>query len=200
MPAAARTPVVSAVSAAAWALARDRCGALIVIVRRDAIAELVTTGVALGGRVSREILEAVFQKGGPVHDGATIIEGDVLLHVGAVLPLTQRTDVPAQYGTRHRAAMGLAERSDAVVVVVSEERGEVTVMSRTSVRLIHSEAELEMTLDALTTPREGTSSRSLRALRPADLKLQGAALGLRRWSEPDVPVPGFVGGGRCRSS
>ena len=74
--------------------------------------------------------------------------------------------------------MGLAERSDAVVVVVSEERGEVTVMSGTSVRLIHSEAELEATLAALTTPRDGTASSSLRALRPADLKLQAAALGL----------------------
>ena len=123
-------PAVSAVTAAAWSLAKSRCGALIVIVRRDAIAELVTTGIAVGGRVSAELLGAVFQKGGPVHDGAAIIEGDVITQVGAVLPLTQRPDVPEQYGTRHRAGMGLAERSDAVVVVSSEERGEVTVMSR----------------------------------------------------------------------
>jgi diadenylate cyclase len=173
------TPVVSAISAAAWALARTKCGALIVIVRRDAIAELVTTSVLVGGRVSAEILEAVFQKGGPVHDGAAIIEGDVLLQVGAVLPLTQRTDVPEQYGTRHRAAMGLAERSDALVLVVSEERGEVTVMSGIGIRHIHSEAELEAALGGLeVTASDDTSSRVLRALRRTDLRLAAAALGL----------------------
>jgi uncharacterized protein (TIGR00159 family) len=170
--------VVPAVAAAAWSLARQRCGALIVIVQRDAIAELVTTGVAVGGRVSAELLDAVFQKGGAVHDGAAVIEGDLLVRVGAVLPLTQRSEVPDQYGTRHRAAMGLAERSDAVVVVASEERGEVTVMSGTKIRLMGSQSDLEAALNDLATMSDRGTVRSLRSLRPADLKLQAAALGL----------------------
>jgi DNA integrity scanning protein DisA with diadenylate cyclase activity len=171
-------PAVSAVTAAAWSLARSRCGALIVIVRRDAIAELVTAGIAVGGRVSPELLGAVFQKGGPVHDGAAIIEGDVLTQVGAVLPLTQRSDVPEEYGTRHRAGMGLAERSDAVVVVCSEERGEVTVMSGTEIRRMGSRADLEASLTALTTSAGDDGARSLKALLPRDLRLQAAALSL----------------------
>jgi diadenylate cyclase len=119
---------LSAVSAAAWSLGQIRCGALIVIARKDSLAELVTPGVALNGQASEDIFMAVFQKGSPVHDGAAIVEGDLITRVGAILPLTQRTGVPGAYGTRHRAAMGLAERSDALVIVVSEERGDVTLM------------------------------------------------------------------------
>ena len=71
-------PIASSVSAAAWSLARQRCGALMVLVRRDAITELVTSGVPVDGRVSAEILEAIFQKGSAIHDGAAIIEGEVV--------------------------------------------------------------------------------------------------------------------------
>ena len=70
---------------------------------------------------------AVFQKDSPLHDGAVIVDGDQLTQAGGILPLTQRR-VPDHYGTRHRAGVGLTERSDASVVVVSEERGEVTLM------------------------------------------------------------------------
>jgi len=173
-----RIPVVSAVSAAAWSLARTRCGALVVIVQKDSIAELVTTGVRLDGRVSAEILEAIFQKGSAVHDGAAIIEGDLVSRAGAILPLTQRTAVPDGFGTRHRAAMGLAERSDALVVVVSEERGEVTLMCGDQMRLMPSEADLVAALSALTTSATGGTSRSLRAVRPTDFRLPATALAL----------------------
>jgi hypothetical protein len=149
-----------------------------VIVRKDSIAELVTTGLRLDGRVSAEILEAVFQKGSAVHDGAAIIEGDLLSRVGAILPLTQRADVPERYGTRHRAGMGLAERSDALVVVVSEERGEVTLMCGDQIRPMPSEADLVVALSALTARAAARTSRSLRAVRPTDLRLQAAALAL----------------------
>jgi len=170
--------VAAAVGAAAWSLARDHCGALIVLARRDAIAELVTPGVRLDGRVSVELLDAIFQKGSAVHDGAAIIEGDVVTSVGAILPLTQRPGVPAQYGTRHRAAMGLAERSDALVVVVSEERGEVTLMWEDRIQLTHDEAELVSALSTSTATRSDSSTRPLRALRPTDFRLPLLALAL----------------------
>jgi uncharacterized protein (TIGR00159 family) len=170
--------VVSAIVAAAWTLAKARCGALIVIARKDSLSELVTAGVTLGGNVSRGILEAVFQKGSPLHDGAVIIEGDVVSRVSAILPLTQRRDLPARYGTRHRAALGLTERSDAVVIVVSEERGEVTMMSEGQIRLMDNAGELERSLAQLTTRLSSRRRMSLRAFRPPALGLKMAALAL----------------------
>ncbi|MEP7306684.1 MAG: diadenylate cyclase [Acidobacteriota bacterium] len=166
----------AAVSAAAWCLARNRCGALIVIVRKDLIDELVTTGVRLRGIVSAEILEAVFQKGSAVHDGAAVIEGGLISRVGVVLPLTQRGNVPEHYGTRHRAAMGLAERSDALVVAVSEERGEVTLVHGGQLRLMADETDLAAALDDLAARPDDGSEGGRWPLRPAEFKLQAAAL------------------------
>jgi diadenylate cyclase len=117
-----------AIATAAFSLAAVGRGALIVLTRSDPVQELVGGGVPLGGQVSVEILEAIFRKVSPVHDGATIIDTDRITRVGAVLPLSQRTELPAGWGTRHRAAMGLAEPMDAVVVVASEERREVTLV------------------------------------------------------------------------
>ncbi len=120
-------PVLASVAGAAFALARIRCGALIVVLEDDSVAELITSGVPIAARVSPELLLAIFQKASPLHDGAVIIDGDQVTQAGAILPLTQRP-VPEEYGTRHRAGLGLSERSDASVIVVSEERGTVTLM------------------------------------------------------------------------
>jgi diadenylate cyclase len=170
-------PVASAVGAAAWSLARRRCGALIVVVQRDAITELVTPGIRLDGRVSAELLDAIFQKGSAIHDGAAIVEGDLVSSAGAILPLTQRPGVPAQYGTRHRAGMGLAERSDALVVVVSEERGEVTLIRGDQIRPMRDEAELVAALSGGTAAPDGRS-KSLHSFRPTALRLPLLALAL----------------------
>jgi diadenylate cyclase len=110
-----------AVVAASFSLARAGRGALIVLTRHDAVSELVTGGVPLAGQVSTEILEAVFRKVSPVHDGATIIDGDRITRVGSLLPLSRKEDLPRDWGTRHRAGLALAERSDAVIVVASEQ-------------------------------------------------------------------------------
>jgi hypothetical protein len=119
---------LEAISNATFSLATAKRGALLVIERRQPVAELVRGGVPLGGQVSPEILEAIFRKVSPVHDGATLIEGDHIIRVGAILPLSQTEALPRTWGTRHRAGMGLAERCDALVIVASEERGEVTLM------------------------------------------------------------------------
>jgi hypothetical protein len=108
-----------------YELARNRIGALIVLPGNDDLEELVQGGVQWNGLVSREMLGAIFWSGNPVHDGAAVIRGDQVMRVGVVLPLSTRDDLPHFYGTRHRAAAGLAEQSDALVIVVSEERGEV---------------------------------------------------------------------------
>ena len=167
-----------AIAAAAFALAQARLGALIVVVRRDAIAELVEGGIVLGAALSAQLLEAIFQKTSPLHDGAAIVDGDRLLQAGVVLPLTQRRDVPGFYGTRHRAGMGLAERCDALVTVVSEERGDVTLMYGSKIELMHNREQLMTALQQVhRVVRESTVSR-LRRYFFVDLRLKLAAAGL----------------------
>ncbi len=135
-----------AVGAAAFAMARSRTGALIVFAREQSIHEIVDDGVALGAAITPEILQAIFQKPSPLHDGAVLIEGDRITRANVVLPLTQRRDVPKAFGTRHRAAMGLAERSDALVLVVSEEHGEVRLVHGRGVRPMAGPSELRQAL------------------------------------------------------
>ncbi|MBI9087069.1 MAG: DNA integrity scanning protein DisA nucleotide-binding domain protein [Desulfobacterales bacterium] len=118
------TPV-EIIADAVFEMARKKTGALLVFPSRDDLDELTQGGIPLDGRLSREMLLSIFWAGNPVHDGAAVIIGDRIANVGVILPLTRREDLPSHYGTRHRAAAGLAESSDAVVVVVSEERGEV---------------------------------------------------------------------------
>lgn len=120
----ARTPVDCVVEGV-YDLARQRIGALIVLPGKEDINEIMQGGITWQGAVSREMLLSIFWNGNPVHDGAAIIVGDRVTRVGAILPLSQRDDLPRRYGTRHRAAAGLTEQSDALVVVVSEESGQV---------------------------------------------------------------------------
>jgi hypothetical protein len=159
-------------------LARYQIGALLVIARQDSINELLEGGIAIGAAISPELLEAIFQKLSPLHDGAGIIKGDQLVKANVVLPLTQRRDVPAFYGTRHRAALGLAERCDALVVVVSEERGEVTLMHDGKIQRIAEPDELAATLDGLLSPSGVRIEARLHRFFHANLGLKFAALGL----------------------
>jgi diadenylate cyclase len=170
-------PALSAISEATWSLARVRCGALIVIARKDSLSELVTPGTVLDGQLSAEMLEAIFRKDSPIHDGAAIIEADVIARVGSILPLTQRSQVPGKYGTRHRAAMGLSDRSDAIVVVVSEERGDVTLMWEGRARQMGNPDELHEALQTLVPDRQGRVLRH-RWSPPQQLGLKTAAVAL----------------------
>ncbi len=167
-----------AVSEAVFSLAEARRGALIVIARRDDVAEFVSEGVPLGGEVSRQILEAIFRKVSPVHDGATIVEGDHIARVSAILPLTERNDLPGFYGTRHRAALGLSERCDALVIVVSEERGEVSLVYGQEVRLVTNAEDLFHTLQQMQVrPPVGHKPR-VRAVLFGNLTLKASAVAL----------------------
>jgi diadenylate cyclase len=167
-----------AVSEAAFSMAAERVGALIVIARKDSLRELVRGGTSLGAEISSPILTAIFRKDSPLHDGALLIEGGRISRAGAVLPLTQKEDVPPHYGTRHRAAMGFAERCDALIVVVSEERGEVTLMQASQRVPVHSADELVGLLRALTAPPKGSRLARLRRWCVTDLRYKLAAGGV----------------------
>ncbi|MBN2124654.1 MAG: diadenylate cyclase [Deltaproteobacteria bacterium] len=111
---------------AAFRLAERRTGALMIVERSDRVEEWITGGRELDGEPDADILLSIFQKESPLHDGAVLIREGRITRVACYLPLSSAEGLPREWGTRHRAAMGIAERCDALVVVVSEERGEVS--------------------------------------------------------------------------
>lgn len=148
---------------ATFRMAETRTGALLVFQGRGRLAQHLRDGVVVGGQVSVAMLQCIFSKESPVHDGATVIRGNKIERVGAILPLTRSPDVPPEFGTRHRAAIGLSEVSDAVVVVVSEERGEVSVVHRGAVSAAGSPEALEAMLQRhLGWDAEGRRLREIR--------------------------------------
>ncbi len=113
---------------ASVSMANKRIGALIVLERETDLATIVEMGTSLDAKVSKEILTSIFLPYSPIHDGATIIRSGRIIAAGCFLPLTLSTNISKTLGTRHRAAVGLTEETDAVVVVVSEETGEISVV------------------------------------------------------------------------
>lgn len=123
--------VTREIARAAADLAAARQGALIVIERETGLSGLVEAGVALNADLSYELLRAIFLPPGSLHDGAAILKGDQILAAGVVLPLSDTTSLGGvRLGTRHRAALGVTEESDALAVVVSEERGQISLAER----------------------------------------------------------------------
>jgi uncharacterized protein (TIGR00159 family) len=131
-----RTPV-DILTESVMELSRRRTGALIILPGKDELQDLVQGGVEWQGLVSKEMLLSIFWRGNPVHDGAVVVEGRRVTRVGAILPLSQRQDLPQRFGTRHRAAVGLSQYSDAMVIVVSEETGNIVLASGGEVVDVH---------------------------------------------------------------
>lgn len=127
---------------AVFKLAKHKTGALIVIERLDSVNELVLEGQGLEATPSPEILMSIFQKNSPLHDGAVLIRGSQIAHVACFLPLSSAEELPKKWGTRHRAALGLSERCDAWVVVVSEESGDISLARGSEIVPIESEPML----------------------------------------------------------
>lgn len=113
---------------AAQGLAERRLGALIVLERETGLEDQIEAGTALDSNVSKELLISLFVPYSPLHDGAVVIQRGRISHAGCILPLTLRTDLPEGVGTRHRAAVGITEETDAVVIVVSEETASISVV------------------------------------------------------------------------
>ena len=140
--------VAHEVSRAAGMLSRDGRGALIVLERETGLEEFAETGVMLHSDLSHELLCTIFMPRTELHDGAVIIRGDSIVAAAALLPLTEMT-LSERFGTRHRAALGITEDTDAVAVVVSEENGQMSVVERARIVRVPSEAQLERALIAL---------------------------------------------------
>lgn len=150
-------PPIEIITESVYELARHKLGALIVLPLKKGLDDVVHGGVPWQGRLSREMLLSIFWHGTPVHDGAIVIQGDQVVEVSTILPLSKNQDLPSHFGTRHRAAAGLTEQTDALVLVVSEERGEVTLFKDKSIIDIQDSIELNRVLRQYTDTEPATN-------------------------------------------
>jgi len=120
--------VLEEVVRAAQTLAQRRVGALFVLERETGLEDLIQIGTPLDAAVTKDLLVSIFLPYSPLHDGAVVIQSGRVAFAGCILPLTLRADVPEGLGTRHRAALGITEETDAVVIVVSEETANISVV------------------------------------------------------------------------
>lgn len=143
-----RESVAQAICRAVFDLAYRRIGALIVIERETGLQDIADTGTELDAEVVPGLLESIFTPGGPLHDGATIISRGRLSAAGCVLPLSENLRAVGDFGTRHRAALGIAETSDALAITVSEETGRVSIAQNGRLISNFSEERLRRLLSA----------------------------------------------------
>lgn len=124
-------------------LAESKIGALIVMPLKTGVDSIITSGVDMNAALSREMLVNIFWPGAPLHDGAVVIQRGEITRAGTILPLSQNRHLASKYGTRHRAALGLTEQSDALVIVVSEERGKVSLVKDNQIHEVRDPDKIE---------------------------------------------------------
>lgn len=126
-------------------MAKTRTGALIVIEREQSLQYYANSGELLEAHISARLIENIFFKNTPLHDGALIIRNGLLQSAACILPVSKNQSIPQHYGLRHRAALGITEKTDALAIAVSEETGEIAVADHNSLRTVKTD-ELEMIL------------------------------------------------------
>ena len=115
---------------AAENISKNKIGALIAIEKNVSLSAYIETGVMIDARVSSDLIEAIFTPNNPLHDGGLIIQHGRIIAAGCLFPLTQKPDLSRIFGTRHRAALGLSEETDAIIIIVSEERQDMSLVYR----------------------------------------------------------------------
>lgn len=131
------------IAQACASFSQTKTGAIIVIARKTGLGSFESTGDRIDARISVRLLESIFQKESPLHDGAVIVSGERILSARCILPVSDRESLPSRMGMRHRAALGLAERTDALVAVVSEQTGEISLAVEGQLKSRLSAKELE---------------------------------------------------------
>lgn len=111
-------------------LSQDKIGALIAIEKNDPLSGYIESGVHLDARVSADLIQTIFTPNNPLHDGGIIVQQGRIIAAGCLFPLTQKQELSRIFGTRHRAALGLSEETDALIIVVSEERQDVSLIHK----------------------------------------------------------------------
>ena len=144
---------VEEVITAAAMLAKQRVGAIIVLEREIGLGNYVESGIRVDAEVSYDLLTTIFQPSGPMHDGAVIVREDRIASAACFLPLTVKPGLDRNLGSRHRAALGITEETDALAIVVSEERGEISLSLRGRIERGLSPDDLRARLDELVLAR-----------------------------------------------
>lgn len=157
--------VVDEIVQAVETLSRTRTGAIIALEREVGLDEYARTGSPLQARVSSQLLTTIFTPYSPLHDGAVIVSGDSIRAAGAILPLTQTALVDKSLGTRHRAAIGLSEETDAVVIVVSEETARISVARGGRIELGVDGDRVRAIIEETRPERNGSAFRLVSAAR-----------------------------------
>jgi hypothetical protein len=157
-----------------------------VIERETGLEQIAETGVMIHGDLSADLLRTIFSPKSPLHDGAVIVRGSRVIAAGALLPLGETTIHSERFGTRHRAALGTTEQTDALVVVVSEENGQVSLVQRARIVRNLSESQLKRSLLSLLEP--GGDRPGGRAPRLADIG-RAVRAGRRDSTRPIEPMP-----------
>lgn len=138
--------IVDEVCKAAELLAKQRVGALVVMERETGLKNYIEAGTILDSRVSADVLVSIFHPASPLHDGAAIVQNNRISSAGCLLPISRDPGINKEFGTRHRAALGLTHETDAVVIVVSEERGEISLVHHGTMAKDLSPTELKKQL------------------------------------------------------
>lgn len=133
---------IASIHKACAGMAKSKTGALIVISRDSSLDLYIETGDVLNANISSRMIESIFMKNGPLHDGAIIIENNTIAAARCVLPFTSSTELPPYFGMRHRAGLGISENTDAFVILISEERGEISICEDANLTQGLSEDEL----------------------------------------------------------
>ena len=137
------------ITKAVMAMSRERTGALIALQRSVGLKAYTDGGVQLGAEVSAELLVSIFKKNAPLHDGGVVVKGDRIVAAACLFPLSENPELDTSLGTRHRAAVGVTEQSDAVAIVVSEQTGDVSVARTGSLTRHYDEKMLRALLREL---------------------------------------------------
>lgn len=121
------TPIIDEVIDAVRKMSEEKIGALILLQRSIGLNDIIDTGIRINAVVDSSLLRTIFFPDTPLHDGAVVIHGDTIVAAGCVLPLSENPSLSGRYGLRHRAALGIAEQSDAICIVISEETGTISL-------------------------------------------------------------------------
>ena len=138
---------VNDITEACRRMSEDKTGALIVIAHKNPLEEVINTGDRIDSGIHRRLIMNLFFKNSPLHDGAIVISGDRIAAARCTLPITERTNIPANFGMRHKAAIGITEESDAEAIVVSEETGKISYVKNGTVTPIQNINELKLLLN-----------------------------------------------------
>lgn len=186
------------IGASVYEMAEKKIGALIVLPLKQGLDSVIQGGIPIKASLSQEMLVSVFWPGNPVHDGAAVIQGNRISKAGVILPLSKRSDLPSFFGTRHRAAIGLTELTDALVIVVSEESGRISLFKENQVYPVQDRSSLEDLLQKQTgedSTRKGFRHQTVELFTAAMISLLcvtgiwfNFSRGMETLATPEVPI------------